>query len=321
MNERTAKQNFSTMGLSLFVFLIVVSALQIGISAVVQAVSPADEYPSWAFWLVNFVPMYCVGLPLCYFMMKKVPAEDLVETTTFTAGRWFKFLILSFFVMVIGNLIGTAVAALFSLVGINSNATVDTLMSQTSWVGIIVLAIIGPIVEEFIFRKWLIDRMHVYGGSVAVVTSALMFGLFHGNFAQFFYAFFLGLVWGYVYYKTGKVIYSALMHMTINFCGGVIAPWLISGLDLTDPAALAASPKYIGYMVYEVIVIVLAIVGLVFFIRGRKSIAFAEERLQLPKEDEKKTPWCNVGMMLFLIGCLALFVVGLVGSYIANAMA
>ena len=31
--------------------------------------------------------------------------------------------------------------------------------------------------------------------------------LFHGNFAQFFYVLFFGLIWGYVYYKSGKIIY------------------------------------------------------------------------------------------------------------------
>ena len=32
------------------------------------------------------------------------------------------------------------------------------------------------------------------------------------------------------------------------------------------------------------------------------------------KEEEKKTPWCNVGMILFLIACIGFFVAGLVAS-------
>lgn len=319
MEERIAKKDFSRMGMAFFVYLVVASVLQIVISLVVNMVVGESEYPTWVFWVVNFVPMYCVALPIFYLIIKTVPKEDLVEKTPFTVGKWFKFLVISIFVMIVGNLLSSLVGGILGLLGMNTSATVETLLSQTSLIGNVILAVVGPIVEELICRKWLIDRMHVYGGSVAVVTSALMFGLFHGNFAQFFYAFFLGLVWGYVYYKTGKIIYTMLMHMTINFCGGVIAPFLLQGVDLTnpDPVALAASPRFLGFMAYEVIMITVAVVGLVLFLVGRKNIAFAEERLELPKEERVKSVWCNVGMILFLVGCIGLFAFGLISSLFA----
>ena len=305
--------------MAFFAYLVVASALQIGISVVVNLVIGGTDYPTWVFWVVNFVPMYCVALPIFYLIIKKVPREDLVEEMPFSVGTWFKFLVISIFVMIVGNLLSSLVGGILGLLGMNTSATVETLLSQTSLIGNVILAVVGPIVEELICRKWLIDRMHVYGGSVAVVTSALMFGLFHGNFAQFFYAFFLGLVWGYVYYKTGKIIYTMLMHMTINFCGGVIAPFLLQGVDLTNPdvMALVASPRFVGFLIYEVVMITLAVLGLVLFLVGRKNIAFAEERLELPKEERVKSVWGNVGMILFLIRCIGLFVFGLISSLFA----
>ncbi|MBE5907842.1 MAG: CPBP family intramembrane metalloprotease [Lachnospiraceae bacterium] len=317
--ERIAKKDFSRIGMAFFAYLVVASALQIGISVVVNLVIGGTDYPTWVFWVVNFVPMYCVALPIFYLIIKKVPREDLVEEMPFSVGTWFKFLVISIFVMIVGNLLSSLVGGILGLLGMNTSATVETLLSQTSLIGNVILAVVGPIVEELICRKWLIDRMHVYGGSVAVVTSALMFGLFHGNFAQFFYAFFLGLVWGYVYYKTGKIIYTMLMHMTINFCGGVIAPFLLQGVDLTNPdvAALAASPRFAGFLIYEVVMITLAVLGLVLFLVGRKNIAFAEERLELPKEERVKSVWGNVGMILFLVSCIGLFAFGLISSLFA----
>lgn len=314
MNERTAKQNFSAMGMAIFIFLVLVSALQIGISMLVNYLVGAGDYPTWAFWLVTFVPMYCVGLPILYVLMKRIPREDLVETETFTFGRWLKCFVIAIFLMVVGSIIGVIVGNIFGIFGINTSAAVDTILSQSSILGNIVLAIIAPIVEEFIFRKWLIDRMHIYGGRVAVVTTALMFGLFHGNFSQFFYAFLLGLVFGYVYYKSGNVLYTILMHMIVNFCGGVIAPMLLSGIDLTDPVAMMANPKIYGLVAYEICMYGAAIVGLVLFLKNRKNITYAEERLQLPEEEKVKTPWGNLGMILFLVGCIALFIYGMVAS-------
>ena len=54
-----------------------------------------------------------------------------------------------------------------------------------------------------------------------IVFSALMFGLFHMNLYQFFYAFLLGLVFGYVYLRTRRLRYTVFMHMSINAIGGV----------------------------------------------------------------------------------------------------
>ena len=314
MNERTAKQNFSSMGLALFIFIVGVSALQIGISLAVAHFADPNAYPTWAFWVLTFVPMYCIGLPVLYILMKRIPREDLVQTEEFGFGRWLKCFIIAIFLMILGSLIGTIVGAIFDKFGLNTSAAVDTILSNSSFIGNIVLAVLAPIVEEFIFRKWLIDRMHVYGGRIAVMTSALMFGLFHGNFSQFFYAFFLGIVFGYVYYKSGKVINTILMHMIINFCGGVIAPMLLQGIDLTDAEAMMSNPKIGGLIIYEIVMYGLAIAGLILFIMNRKRITFYEERLQLPEEEKIKTPWGNVGMILFLLGCIALFVYGIVGS-------
>jgi membrane protease YdiL (CAAX protease family) len=126
----------------------------------------------------------------------------------------------------------------------------------------------------------------------------------------------LGIVFGYVYYKTGNVIYTILMHMTINFFGGVVAPRLLAGIDLTetDPMVLVSSPAFMGLMVYEAFLYVMAIVGAVFFFTGKKKIYYSQESLQLPKEEEKKV-WYNLGMILFTLGCIAMFIYSLVLGY------
>lgn len=54
------------------------------------------------------------------------------------------------------------------------------------------ISIIGPIFEEILFRKILIDKTIKYGARISIIISALLFGLFHGNVNQFFYAFLMG---------------------------------------------------------------------------------------------------------------------------------
>ena len=43
-----------------------------------------------------------------------------------------------------------------------------------------------------------------------------MFGIAHMNPIQSTYAFLLGLILGYLYYKTGNLLNSILLHITIN---------------------------------------------------------------------------------------------------------
>lgn len=316
MNERTSKQTFSALGLTLFTFLLVGSGLQIAAGLLSKHIFEAGNAPEYMFWILAFVPLYCVAFPITCILMKRIPGEELKNTSSLSVGKWFYFLTIAFFVMVVGNIIGTIVGLIFKIFGINTGIAIESLTSGSSAIGSIVLALLAPIIEELIFRKFLIDRMHMFGGHVAIMTSALMFGLFHGNLSQFFYAWFLGIVFGYVYYKTGNVIYTILMHMTINFFGGVVAPRLLAGIDLTetDPMVLVSSPAFMGLMVYEAFLYVMAIVGAVFFFTGKKKISYAEESAQLPKEEEKKV-WYNLGMILFTLGCIAMFIYSLVLGY------
>lgn len=104
----------------------------------------------------------------------------------------------------------------------------------------------GQTLEELFFRKALISHMKPYGEKTAVILSALMFGLFHGNFSQVFYAFFLGLLFGYVFVKTEKLRYSLMLHMIINFLGSVLAPGLLAWSEARGNAVPVY--LYIGFM-------------------------------------------------------------------------
>ena len=81
------------------------------------------------------------------------------------------------------------------------------------------MVVLAPIFEEIFYRRVVIDRLRRYGDIPAIIISGLMFGLIHGNFSQFFYAAFLGMVFGAVYVYTGKLGYSVFLHMLINFMG------------------------------------------------------------------------------------------------------
>lgn len=88
---------------------------------------------------------------------------------------------------------------------------------QSGWLGIVAITLLGPILEELLFRggatKALLER---YSPRKAIFLSALLFGVFHLNPAQIVAAFFGGLLLAWVYYRTRSLIPCILIHIVNN---------------------------------------------------------------------------------------------------------
>jgi membrane protease YdiL (CAAX protease family) len=216
--------------------------------------------------------------------------------------------------MYTGNLIGTALSYLLSG-GNAQNAVVDLAM-DTNPLKIVVMVILAPLLEEYVCRKQLIDRTRQYGEKTAVLLSALVFGLLHQNLFQFFYAFGLGLVFAYIYTRTGRLRYSVVLHSIINFMGSVVAPWIVSLTNGTDPSAppeqlIEALPGMLVMLLYALFLIGMSIAGLVLLIIKSKQLIWKEAAAPLPKGSAAKTVYLNVGMVLYVLLCVAGFVLAL----------
>lgn len=82
-------------------------------------------------------------------------------------------------------------------------------------------AVIPGIVEEIMFRGIILTNLAPYGKGMAIVCSALLFGLMHMNPAQFFYTTLMGLILGYIYVKTRSIWICIIIHFTNNSLGVV----------------------------------------------------------------------------------------------------
>ncbi|MCR4649309.1 MAG: CPBP family intramembrane metalloprotease [Lachnospiraceae bacterium] len=124
----------------------------------------------------------------------------------------------------------TMLTTLFSFISplTGQNVVQNLIYKDNSWaylfMGIIAVGIVVPFLEELIFRKLLIDGTSKYGYAAGILLSGLTFGLFHGNFVQFFYATALGILFAYIYAATGKLRYSALLHMGYNLYASAVIP-------------------------------------------------------------------------------------------------
>lgn len=76
-------------------------------------------------------------------------------------------------------------------------------------------SILAPLWEELVFRGYILRTLQPYGKRFAILGSALLFGLFHGNLLQTPYAVFMGLLLGYVAVEY-SIRWSVLLHMFNN---------------------------------------------------------------------------------------------------------
>ena len=87
------------------------------------------------------------------------------------------------------------------------------------WVNFLSVSIFAPLFEEWLCRgmvlRGLLNKARMKP-VWAIIISALFFALIHLNPWQAIPAFILGCLFGYVYYKTGSLKLTMLMHFTNN---------------------------------------------------------------------------------------------------------
>lgn len=76
---------------------------------------------------------------------------------------------------------------------------------------------VTPLCEELIFRGLMFKRLREnMGFHVALLGSAMLFGIFHGNIIQSLYAFAMGILFAYLYEMYGTLKAPVLAHMITN---------------------------------------------------------------------------------------------------------
>ena len=201
---------------------------------------PAEVTSSpWFGWLGRTAPFYCVAIPLALPFFRLAPkARPLGETKRYSPLFLLGFLALGFAVVYLGNFIGAL--AVFATGG-RSTATIGAQAQVSPFLAnLIFCGLIPPVMEELLFRKLVIDRLRGFGDTPAILLSALVFALMHGNLQQVFYAFGSGILFGYLYLRTGKLRYPILCHAAINCFGAVYTAELIRAVGNATPWGYAA---------------------------------------------------------------------------------
>lgn len=96
--------------------------------------------------------------------------------------------------------------------------TWSDLENHYSIVYVLGLIIIAPVIEELFFRRFLFAKLlEKYNFWISIIVSSWLFSAIHlPHYNNVLPTFALGLLSGFIYYKTKKIIYSILLHFLLN---------------------------------------------------------------------------------------------------------
>ena len=328
--ERSVKKSFSRIWLSIFLYISVsyLVSFLVQVLIIVSSGSPKEALAILEMPLVNaslgVLPMYLIGLPILALVLRGMDTRKK-KPINISAKEFFSLFLVCIAFMYFGSyisqLLGDAYSSIFGYE--LQDMTADTIETWPLWLIFLLVVILGPIVEEFIFRRLLIDRLSVFGDRTAIIFSSVAFSLHHGNLFQFFYAALLGLVLGYIYVKTSKLFFPALMHAILNFVGAFVPIFVMKFTDeltLLDAAMQSGAAVDLGryYLClfitlgYSLMILAMIIAGTVILFRNFRKVKIDPYcEIDIPRGRTLSLATQNAGFVFFAVAILAVLVMTL----------
>lgn len=192
------------------------------------------------------------------------------------------------------------------------------MLSVPWWQILLMVGIIGPVSEEFVFRGVI---YHGYKTSQrfvgSMLLSALLFGLTHLNFNQMSYAVLVGIVSVLLLEGSGSIFYSMLFHICINTTNVVqMLVQKAQGTIMSQEESMAYIEQTmhmpykqalaVSVSVYAVIAAgAAALAGCLFYLIVKKENRVQHmQQLLHGNTGEKKTKLISVPLVISVVLCL-----------------
>ncbi len=155
---------------------------------------------------------------LIYVLIKKRSFATLFPFDKIGGKKLFMLCTIGLAVSLMSNLAPELLSDVFGLFGLsNSGGEFDfsgTLPNVLMYY--LTVAIMPALTEEFAFRGVILGSLRKYSDGLAVVVSAGLFALMHGNFVQIPFTFCCGLMFGFLVVKTNSLLPSIIVHFLNN---------------------------------------------------------------------------------------------------------
>lgn len=117
----------------------------------------------------------------------------------------------------VGQIIGAAIEMAIGIEGGSENTATLVEVAKMAPVMVLVIAIIGPILEEFVFRRVVFGSfIQTQGFWLSAIISSIVFAAIHFDFTHILLYTICGLIFAFLYYKTKRLLASIVAHVLLN---------------------------------------------------------------------------------------------------------
>ena len=244
--------------------------------------------------------LVAIGVPMLVgCTLLRSTGDSMSVRRSVSGSLWIGYLLFGMGMCVFANLVASATGAVFSVFSLypaEMPLTTDGTW-QNALLSVFSLAVLPAIFEEILFRGVVVTLLRPAGERVAIALSAMVFALAHGSLTQIPFAWILGVVFAYLYLRTGNL----LLTMTLHFLNNTMAV-------LLEVATLSASEQQQATVFY-VVFAVLALLGAVAaaFLRMHADHplqAMGNSPSVLPDRERKKAAWLSPVVIVFILASL-----------------
>ena len=160
--NRQAKRDFAAVGRAWF-FYFAVSLAAAFLSSFVAGIVGGEWLESdWGLYMVGLVIPYLFAFPVFFLLIRRkaAPGTFSPEKKKLSFRSLLKWFCIAQFLMVLGNLLGLFWSTVIEmLTGAETTTTIDLVSTSDMLPVITMVVLLAPIVEELVFRKYVIDRI------------------------------------------------------------------------------------------------------------------------------------------------------------------
>lgn len=155
--------------------------------------------------------IYCKNAGIDFFSATRIEKKVDKKSALFSAIIGLSMMLALIVPVLLFDELLKAVGYVTSSGGIKIDSLQDLIL------GTVCIAVLPAVCEEILFRGIILSGLRRFGDTFAVFVSAALFMLMHQNPDQTAYPFLSGLVIGFVYVKSGNLIYPIIIHFLNNF--------------------------------------------------------------------------------------------------------
>ncbi len=239
-----------------------------------------------------FIVPFTFFFKLAGYKLSKIIDFNLPKT-----NAWFPLVLIGIGFCAFANMATGIASSIFESFGINYN--VDFGENPKGILGItlsiLATAVVPALVEEFACRGIVMGTLRKYGDGFAVLTSAIMFGLIHGNFQQIPFAFMVGLILGFVAVKCNSIWPAVFIHFYNNLTS-VIFDYAFEGV--------AVQLQNVIYTIYLVICLILGFIGVLLLRKNTEIFKFDTSNTESSEKQKFKWFFLTETTIFAVVVCL-----------------